>query len=193
VKTLTSESGARRWEFAPLGASAAAAQTDAQRRNAHEEGYEAGYRAGMAAAQAVARRLEALYGASAQALRLLEERIAGDLLDLAVELAREVLRTDIALRREAILPVAREALAALAEEARAVQIVVHPADAELLGQSLGEELARGGWRIVEDHRIEPGGLRIVSSAGDVDATLATRWRRVLSALGQDRPWHEPRD
>jgi flagellar assembly protein FliH len=188
-----SEPAVKRWELAPLAGrgGSAAADLEARRRKASEEGYQAGYRAGIAAAQGIAQRLGSLLASSEQGLRLMEERLAGELLDLAVELARHVVRAEIALRRESVLPAAREALALLSQEARAVQLVVHPADAELLGKSLAEEIARGGWRIVEDHRIEPGGVRVVSSTGDVDATLATRWRRVLSALGRDHSWHEP--
>jgi flagellar assembly protein FliH len=188
-----SDAMVKRWEFAPLAGrgGSAAADLDSRRRQASEDGYQAGYRAGMAAAQGIAQRLGGLLSSSEQGLRLLEERLAGELVDLAVELARHVVRVEIAARREAIVPLAREALALLAQDARSVQIVVHPTDAALLQRSLSEDIARSGWRIVEDARVEPGGVRVVSSTGDVDATLATRWRRVLSALGQDRPWHEP--
>jgi flagellar assembly protein FliH len=187
-----SDLAVRRWEFAPLAGQGGSAATDfdARRRQATEEGYQAGHRAGMAAAQAIAQRLGELLASSEQALRLMEERLAGELVDLAVDLARHVVRAEITARREAILPVAREALALLAQEARTVQIVVHPSDAQLLNRSLSQDIARGGWQVVEDNRVEPGGVRIVSSTGDVDATLATRWRRVLSALGRDHPWHE---
>ncbi len=181
----------RRWEFAPLaGRSGAVAELEARRKAAHDSGYQAGYRAGLAAAQGLAQRLGQLVASSENGLRLMEERLAGELLDLAVELARHVVRAEIAVKREALLPVAREAIALVSQDARAVQLLVHPSDAELLRKYLAEEIAESGWRIVEDHRIEPGGLRVLSGSGDVDATLATRWRRVLSALGQDHAWHD---
>jgi flagellar assembly protein FliH len=185
----------RRWEFESLGGRRADAVADfeARRKQASEEGYQAGFKSGQAAAREIAGRLGALLAASENGLRLMEERVAGELLDLAVELARQVLRAEVAVKREVVLPVVREALAHLTQDARAVQIVAHPADAGLLRQQLADELARGGWRVVEDHRIEPGGVRVLSNTGDVDATLATRWQRVLATLGQDRAWHEPRD
>ena len=187
-----SDAAVRRWEFAPLAGHGGSAATDldARRRKATEDGYQAGHCAGMAAAQGIAQRLGELLASGEQGLRLLEERLAGELVDLAVELARHVVRAEITAHREAILPVVREALALLAQEARAVQIVVHPSDAQLLGRSLAPDIARDGWQIVEDNRVQPGGVRIVSSTGDVDATLATRWRRALSALGRDQAWHD---
>lgn len=196
MTTLTSEnSPVRLWEFESLGGrgAAAIAELEACRRKASEDGYQAGFKSAQSAAQGIAKRLQALLAASANGLRLMEEHLAGELLDLAVELARQVVRAEVALNREAILPVVREALALLSQDARTVQIVIHPADAELLRQQLADDIARGGWRVVEDRRIEPGGVRVLSSAGDVDATLATRWQRALATLGQDHAWHEHRD
>lgn len=167
-------------------AGGADAELEARRREAERSGYAEG----MAAARAEAARLSALLAAAERALHLFEERLAGALLDLAVDIARRVIQSELAVRREALLPVAREALALIAQDARAVRIHAHPADAELLRAHLAEEIERGGWRVVDDPRIEPGGLRLVSSAGEVDATLATRWRRVLAALGQDHHWHD---
>ncbi|MCX7961774.1 MAG: flagellar assembly protein FliH [Burkholderiales bacterium] len=186
----------RRWRpqafAAPAATPAAASAEDleARRREAEQAGFAAGHAAGLAAARAEAERLGALFGAAERALALFEERLAGELLDLAIEIARQVIRSEIATRRETVLAAAREALAMLAQEARAVQIHVHPADAELLRQHLADELARGAWRVLEDPRIEPGGVRLASSTGEVDATVATRWRRVLASLGQDHPWRD---
>jgi len=181
----------REWRPAAFAQPAAAAgDMEARRREAEQAGYAAGRAAGMAAARADAARLAALLASAERALHLFEERLAGVLLDLAVDIARKVIQGELAMRREALLPVAREALALIAQDARAVQIHVHPTDAELLRTHLAEEIERGGWRVLDDPRIEPGGLRIVSSTGEVDATLATRWRRVLAALGQDHAWRD---
>jgi flagellar assembly protein FliH len=184
----------RRWQPAPLaGGDGRAGDLAARRRQAAEEGYRAGYKAGLAAAEDVARRLAALLASSEDGLRLIEERLAGELLDLAIEIARHVVRAEVSARRDAVLPVAREALGMLSKEAREVRLAAHPADAALLRTHLAEEIERGGWQVAEDHHIEPGGMRVVSSAGDVDATLGTRWRRALSGLGQDHSWHESAD
>lgn len=195
MRTATSEKAYRLWEPTPLAGRGGAGATggteaEARRRKAAEDGYQAGLRAGTAAAQATAQRLAALLASAENGARLVEERLAGELLDVAVDLARHIVRAEVTVRREAVLPVVREALAMLSQEARSVQIIAHPADAELLRTHLADEVARGGWQVVEDHRIEPGGLRLHSSTGDVDATLATRWRRALAALGRDHAWHE---
>ncbi len=183
---------ARLWNPQPLAPARGGAEADleARRRRAVEEGYQTGYRAGQAAVKATSRRLEEMLASAGSSIGLIEERLAGELLDFALELARHVVRAELKANREAILPVAGEALAALSDEARALQILAHPTDADLLRTHLAEDIARGGWRIVEDHRIQPGGMRVLSTAGDVDATLGTRWRRALATLGRDQEWHD---
>ncbi len=183
---------ARLWSPAPLSASgrAAAVDDETRRRRAIEDGYRTGYSAGLNAAQAAAQRLEEMLASAGASIGLIEERLAGELLDFALVLARHVVRTEIESNPQAIVPIAREALAALSDDARALQILAHPTDADMLRTHLAEEIARGGWRIVEDHRIKPGGMRVLSTAGDVDATLGTRWRRTLSSLGRDEALHE---
>lgn len=198
---LTSDGPAlRRWqpdEFAGApggpkgGARAATADLETRRRKAAEEGYAAGYRDGQAAAKQVERRLGELLASTERSLALMEERLAGDLVNLATDLAREVLRVELRSNRESLVAVAGEALALLSQEATAVRVLANPSDAGLLRTRLADDLARGRWTLTEDPRIEPGGVRVLSSTGNVDATLGTRWRRVLATLGQDQELHVP--
>ena len=71
-------------------------------------------------------------------------------------------------------------------------IALHPADAELFRKlSDGEPaLATLPWKVVEDPQIERGGCRLETPSTEIDATLETRWRRVIASLGRDDPWIE---
>jgi flagellar assembly protein FliH len=44
--------------------------------------------------------------------------------------------------------------------------------------------------VVEDPQIERGGCRLETPSTEIDATLETRWRRVIASLGRDDPWIE---
>ncbi len=110
------------------------------------------------------------------------------MLELALEVARQVLRADVGARREGLLAVVREALATMPQPAGAPQLALNPGDVDTVRAHLGDELQSGGFRIVEDHRIEPGGCRITATSCEVDATMATRWRRVVAALGSEHGW-----
>ena len=132
--------------------------------------------------------MAALAQSFGEALAGAETALAEQLLDVSIEIARQMLRTDIKLRREGLLPVVREAIRALPENAHRPQLQLNPADAELVRSCIGDELAQGNWAIVEDHRIEPGGCRVSTPNCDIDATLAERWRKVLVSLGRESSW-----
>lgn len=170
-------------------AAALAAERERVLAEAHEDGHAAGLAEGRAQAQ---RELERLQQVAAHAESLLgeaAERLAGEMLELALELARQMIRTELKVRREALLPVVREALESLPHASAGAQLAVNPADAELVRAHIGDELEGGGsLRLIEDHRIEPGGCRIVTPSGEVDATLATRWKRLVAALGVEHDW-----
>ncbi len=86
------------------------------------------------------------------------------------------------------MPVVREAIASLPLHHGHPALFLTPEDAALVRQHLGEQLNHNGWRILEDSSLHRGGCRIESGASEVDATLETRWRRVLEAIGTTADW-----
>ena len=157
------------------------------------EGYDIGYGQGRAEAlKSVAEqvaRLQSIVSSVEGAGSLLEQQHAGDVLDLAIEIARQILRGELSARRDALLPVVREAMSALPDSSLRRRLILHPSDLDIVRAHLGEELKLGSWQVVEDHLIEPGGCRVLSAAGEVDATLGTRWQRVLLTLNRTQAWH----
>lgn len=154
----------------------------------HAAGYAAGYEAGQAAARAEAEQLEALGENLRQQLQALDQEVAESLLAVAVEIARQVLRQGLRLKPELLLPVVREAIAALPLQHGHPALYLNPSDAALVRQHLGEQLNHNGWRILEDGSVAVGGCRVESGASAVDASLETRWRRVLEAIGTSADW-----
>lgn len=159
-------------------------------REGRTEGYAQGRAEGHAAAAQTAARLEALVGTMESACVALRENIADDVLTLALDIARQVLHEALPVKRDLLLPVVREAMQGLPAASQGAQIQLNPADVELVRAHFGEELRINSWQIVEDHRIQPGGCRLASPNGEVDATLPTRWKRVLATLGRDNAWIE---
>jgi flagellar assembly protein FliH len=155
-------------------------------------GYEAGYAAGQsegnAFATAQAQRIQAIADNLASALGGCEQQVADQLLEVAVELARQMLRSSLKHQPELILPVVREAIAAMPTSHSHPLLFVHPDDARLVRERLGEALQHSGWKLVEDLHLTPGGCRVEVGASEVDATVETRWRRVLEAIGTRADW-----
>jgi flagellar assembly protein FliH len=58
----------------------------------------------------------------------------------------------------------------------------------LVRDHLGDQLPHINWRIVEDGTLTPGGCRVEVGASEVDATLETRWRRVVEGIGISEDW-----
>jgi flagellar assembly protein FliH len=157
---------------------------------AHQTGYAAGYEAGLAAARVEAETIAALGTNLVQHLQALDQEVAEELLGVAVAIAGQVLRQSLRLQPDLLLPVVREAVAALPLHHSHPSLFLNPTDAALVRTHLGEQLTHNGWRILEDSSIECGGCRIESGASEVDASLQTRWRRVLDAIGTSSDWLE---
>ena len=99
-----------------------------------------------------------------------------------------MLRQSLRIKPELLLPVVREAITTLHPHAGHPMLFVHPDDAGLIRQQMGEQLAHNNWRIVEDSGLTRGGCRVEYGASEVDATLETRWRRVIESMGITEEW-----
>lgn len=165
-----------------------AADVERIHAEAHESGYAAGYAEGIARAGAEATQFGALLKDFEDSLGALEEGLADRLLAVALEIASQVLRQSLKVKPELLLPVVREAVAALRTHDGRPALFVHPDDAALIRQHLGEQLSHNNWRIFEDNQLVAGGCRVEIGASEVDATMETRWRRVVETLGADRDW-----
>lgn len=155
-----------------------------------QAGLEVGQQAGFQAAQEIAGQMAALAIAYQQATQELEGRVAEELLDLALHVARQVVRGTLRAQPELILDVVREAMLALPSQHGHPTLVVHPEDAPLVRTHLAEQIAHTGWRIIEDPALERGGCRVENGASEIDATVATRWKRIVESIGSRSDWQE---
>ena len=158
----------------------------AARAEGYQQGRDEGYAAGRAEAQAEGQRLAALGTQLEEAMANIDQQMAEDLLGLALDVAQQVVRQAIAVKPELVLGVLREALVQLPQTHAMIHL--HPEDASLTRSYLGEQLAHAGHRIVEDPRLGRGDCIIESGSSQVDASVATRWKRVAESLGRTDDW-----
>ena len=190
----------QRWELhtfeaAPDQQPAAAKAVDSAAekvRHIHAHAYEAGradgLREGLQKTAHDVESLRALLAAIGSQSHEINQRIAHDVLEVALEVARQMLRQALAVRPELIVPLVHDALARCAQPAAAATISLHPHDAVLVRDLLAAELAGGGWRVVEDATLARGGCLLQTAATQIDATMNTRWQRLAAALGQTGEW-----
>jgi len=187
------------WEVVELAASAsrdAPAEPDPQaelaalREAARAEGYTEGMAAGRVEGEQACGRMKQLAESFSSTLDNLDFRLADMVLELALDVARQVVAGELAARPERILDVVNLALKQMAETSREARLLLNPDDAALVRPHLDQVLDKNRLRIVEDARIVRGGCLIETSQGDLDATLPARWRQVVQVLGSNLNWIE---
>lgn len=124
-------------------------------------------------------------------LQRANELIAQEILDLALDLAKAMLKSALNVRPELILPVVSEAIHYLPSLQQPAILYLHPADATIIRQHMENELNKMGWRLSEDPHLERGGCRVETASNQIDATISTRWQRLNSSLNKKSDWLEP--
>lgn len=167
------------------------------RRRGFQEGSRAGLRQGYSEgsqalddfesrkAADVAQQMQQLADSFRSELGLLESQVASDLVSLAIDIAREVLRRELQLDAQAVLPAATEALRALGEGASRLELRAHPVDAQVLRAHLQDQPGVPAWQVHDDPGMARGGCRIEADTGIADASFEARWQGVMAALGRD--------
>jgi flagellar assembly protein FliH len=187
------------WEVVELAASVSAgaraeenhdAELARLRELARAEGYAEGLAAGRAKTEQACGQMKQLAESFDNTLDNLDFHLADMVLDLALDVARQVIAGELAVRPQHILDVVNQALKQMAESSRGARLLLNPDDAALVRPYLDQVLDKNRLRIVEDVRIVRGGCLIETPQGDLDATLASRWRQVVQVLGSNLNWLE---
>jgi flagellar assembly protein FliH len=199
--TLQETTAFERWEVVELAASAAqstaqstvetqAAELARLRDTARAEGYAAGLAAGQAKVEQACARIKQLTESFDNTLDNLDFQLADMVLELALDVARQVIAGELAVRPQHILDVVNQALKLMAESSRGARLLLHPEDVALVRPHLDRLLDKNRLHIVEDVRMVRGGCLIETPQGDLDAKLASRWRQVVQVLGSNLNWLE---
>ena len=156
-------------------------------QQAYREGVEAGYAKGASLAQQDAARLAAAADQLQQELSGLEQHIAGDLVRLALTLARALVRESLKVHPEMVEAIVRESVCDMPPFNHGARIRLNPEDAQLLSKHLLAE-SRTEWIVIEDPTLARGGCRIEGPNCEIDASIETRWQKLTAALAQEHDW-----
>lgn len=175
-------------------------QAEIQRQQGYAEGFVQGRAQAMLEAQRqinefisnqgqeTARQFATLLESARTQIDGAEQMAAQGVLDLACELARQVLRHEISANPNILLPVIREALGMLFSDSRSVLVKLNPLDLEVLQDVLREEFPNVSLTLLADPSITKGGCLIESGGTVVDGQLEKRWSRAIAQLGRNLPW-----
>ena len=174
-----------------LAAIRAAAHADGEAIG-FEAGSNAGYIDGLEKGRAEAAEelahLQTISATFARALATADEVIANDVLDLALHLARGMLRVALPIKPELMLPIVRDAIAYLPVVQQPAVLMLNPLDVDLVRGAMGDDIDKGGWRVIEDASIERGGCKVDTASNQIDAQVEARWQRLNDALAKDVDW-----
>lgn len=119
-----------------------------------------------------------------------EQVMARGVLELACELARQVLRQELTVNSNALQPVIHEALGLLVAESKSALIRLNPLDLNALEDVLKTEFSGLSLTLLADATVSRGGCLIESAGTVVDGSMEKRWTRASAILGLSSPWEE---
>jgi len=190
-KVIDGESGEtafQRWELPHL---LTANQMEQVQKQAYEEGFARGQADGLTAAgtQTAARlaQLLAIMNSLAAPLKELDDRAELELVTLAMNAARLIVRRELKTDPAQVLAAVREAMAALPAAARNVRLHLHPEDAVLVREHMKLNEEDHAWKVVEDPALARGGCKVLTDTSQIDASLEARLTAILATvLGGER-------
>lgn len=179
--------------FAPEPASADGTELEAAEREAFARGFAQGE---AAAAAAAGERTAALLGELAAALQdvvskrhEMARRTERQLVELALALARRIVNREVSVDRDLLLAMARVAIDRLGDGAR-VTVRLHPDDYEATVRGRRAQ----NWpnvSVVADPQVAPGGCRVESDLGVLDAGTDAQLQEFGRALLDDTSTEHP--
>lgn len=193
-----SEDNAQELELARLRAEARRAAYEEGLQQGRKEGYEAGFALGQQEGKA-----EGLAQAEQEAQRALDEvlqplgqlileangafaqmskEVADELAGLAFTVGRVLARDALDRQPEEILAVVRELLNDEQALAAKPRLYLHSADLALVQEHLANEISTAGWQLQADDSLQRGGCKLLTAAGEVDASWEARCQNIIDQL-----------
>jgi flagellar assembly protein FliH len=186
-----------------------AAEEQSRDNEAHQRGFSDGYAQGHAQAtlegqrliaeyidtqgQEAARQFGQLFESANAQIAESQQIMAKGVLELACELARQVLRHELSSNPNALQPVIREALSVLSVDSKAAFVRLNPVDKDVLEDVLKQEFSGLSLSLLSDPTVTRGGCLVESAGTVVDGSIEKRWSRAVAKLGLESSWEVSND
>lgn len=184
-----------RWELPLVEGTTTAEQLSQIHKEAYDEGFTMGQQAGLQAGQDEIRRraaqLDSMLQMLAEPLQKMDDAVVLQVSELAMAVAKQIIRRELRIDPGQVIAVIREAMGALPVTVRKVSLYIHPDDVAMVREvfALGDKTDSDDikWRIIEDPMLTRGGCRIHSENSTIDATVETHLNRIINTiLGGER-------
>ncbi len=185
------------------------ARDEATRQAGYSEGYAEGHAQGHALAtlegqrqiteyietqgQEAAHQFLSLFQSAQEQVEQSQQALAKGVLELACELARQVLRRELTTNPNALQPVVREALGMLTVDTKLAAVRMNPVDLDVFAEELQREFPNLQLTLVPDTGISSGGCLVEAAGTVVDGTVERRWQKAVASLGLESAWEQGHD
>ena len=125
-----------------------------------------------------ARQLKSMFDFLHHPLEEMDKDVEHQLADLAIELAKNLLKKESALDAQHIHTLVHESLDYLPVKAREIRVRLNPDDIALLNQA-EIDTNNQSWTCIADSTVSAGGCVIESDTSHIDATVETRVQQLV--------------
>ncbi|MFZ6680686.1 flagellar assembly protein FliH [Undibacterium sp. Tian12W] len=147
-----------------------------------KDGQETAYAETMEQVQTEIHSLQLLAQAFSEQLHSASQQMGSELMYLALDMAKTMLKAKLDSDPTVILPIVEDAIAQLANVQQPAHILLNPEDAAMVKNQLGETLSEDGWRIIVDPSMARGGCKLETQHNLVDASYPSRWQKLLDSM-----------
>lgn len=152
------------------------------REAAAKEGYQEGITTAKEDIQRVRDSLETFLNAKQEVY----ESIAPDILEISLDIAKKIIKKEMAENPDILLDNIKDILKGLSREETKIMLKVNPSQAAILKQEIPEVMNMAGLEakviIVPDENTMEGGCLLTTSNGVIDATIETQLEIISEAL-----------
>ena len=157
-------------------------EADAIRENAAKDGYQAGLDMAKEDIAMLKDGLDVFYGSKQE----IYDTVANDILQISIDIAKKIIKKEVAEDPEIILGNIKEILNDLSKEETKLILKVNPSQAAILKQHVPDFVSSAGLDakvvIIPDESILEGGCILTTTNGVIDATIESQIDVISEAL-----------
>jgi len=151
------------------------------------EGLEQGYAENKHLLQEQVARFISLLESLSEPFERLDECVEQSLAELAILIAKQVVRRELKLDPKQIVAVVKETVKALPVAHQKVTLSLHPDDVILIREAMSLEEDTPTWVLVEDPLLTRGGCVVATETSHIDATVENKIAMIIATvLGDER-------
>jgi len=144
-----------------------------------------GLESGRAEAEQIVHRMTELLDDIAKPYRSLDHLVTQELANLAMLIAKQVIRRELMINSDVVIDMAKEALSTISSLEGEIEISLHPSDMEMVHQLAKSSLDGKSWKLVIDPDSLPGGCRVKTPLSYVDGSIEKQMEMTFSSLIDD--------